>query len=265
MADERSYEYTPPEFIMTHEATASTSSGGTTGASSSLGAYTTIPDDVWKYQWNTQPTLITEGTYNVGDVPDNGITSYQQLGCVSSIDHARPSTSRAGMEEASGNFEGGATISESTMVLQEKTHYQLPESMSTVFGHTDMTETESTGLTLPVYSSSSSGDYKVASTSRTGTEEASDSSGNDARCLLLLLEAQSRRRIPMPDPGISEQCISHAWMALPSRTGATDVNGMFGMAFSHRYRPQDAYQPTEEAAFQSIMTAVPLLVLRRPY
>ncbi|XP_054920440.2 uncharacterized protein [Dermacentor andersoni] len=44
-----------------------------------------------------------------------------------------------------------------------------------------MTATESTGLTLPVYSSSSGGDYAVASTSRTGTEEASDSSRNDAR------------------------------------------------------------------------------------
>ncbi|XP_075527007.1 uncharacterized protein LOC142559270 [Dermacentor variabilis] len=24
-----------------------------------------IPDDAWKYQWNTQPTPITDGTYNV--------------------------------------------------------------------------------------------------------------------------------------------------------------------------------------------------------
>ncbi|XP_072142047.1 uncharacterized protein [Dermacentor andersoni] len=186
MAHERSYEYSPPEFSMTVEATASTSCGGTTGNSSTLGAYTTIPDDAWKYQWNTQPTPITEGTYNVEAVPDNGITSYQQLGCVSSINQARPSTSRAGMEEASANFEGGATISESTMVHQEKTQYQLAESTSTVFsplasGHTDMTETGSTGLTLPVYSSSSGGDYAVTSTSRTGTEEASDTSGNDAR------------------------------------------------------------------------------------
>nr|XP_054920442.1 zinc finger protein 658B-like isoform X3 [Dermacentor andersoni] len=180
MADERSYEYTPPEFSMTVEATARTSCGGTTGASSTLGAYTTIPDDAWKYQWNTQPTPITEGTYVEG-VPDNGITSYQQLGCVSNNNQARPSTSRAGKEKASANFEGGATISESTMVHQGNTQYQLVESTSTIFGHTDMTETESTGLTLPVYSSSSGADYAVASTSRTGTEEASDSSRNDAR------------------------------------------------------------------------------------
>ncbi|XP_070382031.1 zinc finger protein 383-like isoform X2 [Dermacentor albipictus] len=118
-------------------------------------------------------------------VPDNGNLTYQQLGCVSSIDHARPSTSRAGMEEASANFEGGATISESTMVHQGNTQHQLAESMSTVFAtlvsrHTHMTETKSTGLTLPVYSSSS-GDYAVASTSRIGTEKASDSSGNDDR------------------------------------------------------------------------------------
>ncbi|XP_070382029.1 uncharacterized protein [Dermacentor albipictus] len=180
MADERSYEYTPPEFSMTVEATASTSCGGTTRASSTLGAYTTIPDDAWQYQWNTPPTPITEVTYNVEGVPDNGITCYQQLGCDNSINQARPSTSRAGMEEASANFEGGATISESTIVHQGNTQFQLAESTSTVFGHTDMTETKSTGFALPVYSSSS-GDYAVASTSRIGTEKASDCSGNDAR------------------------------------------------------------------------------------
>ncbi|XP_072143661.1 uncharacterized protein [Dermacentor andersoni] len=164
---------------MTDEATATTSYGGTTGTSSTLGAYTTIPDDAWKYQWNTQPTPITDGTYVEG-VPDNGITSYQQLGGVSSIDHARPSTSRAGMKEALANFEGGLTISESTMVDQGNTQYQPPESTSTVFGHTDKTETGSTGLTLPV-SSSSSGDYTFASMSRTGTDEASSTPRNDAR------------------------------------------------------------------------------------
>ncbi|XP_054930671.2 uncharacterized protein [Dermacentor andersoni] len=180
MADERSYEYRPPEFGMTDEATASTSYGGTMGASSTLGAYTTIPDDAWKYQWNTQPTPITDGTY-VEAVPDNGITSYQHLGGVSSIDHARPSTSRAGMKEALANFEGGLTISESTMVHQGNTQYEPAESTSTVFGHRDKTETGSTGLTLPVCSSSSGGDYTVASMSRTGTDEASGTSGNDAR------------------------------------------------------------------------------------
>ncbi|XP_070382035.1 uncharacterized protein [Dermacentor albipictus] len=230
MADERSYEYTPPEFITTDEATASC--GSTTGASSSLGTYTTIPDDAWKYQWNTQPTPIAEGTHSVEGVPDNGNLTYQQLGCVSSIDHARPSTSRAGMEEASANFEGGATISESTMVHQEKTQYQAAESTSTVCG---MTETGCTGLALPVYSSSSSSssDYAVASTSQTGTEEASDSSGNEDRCLLLFPEAQSRRRIPMPDPRISEQRINDAWMALHSRTQATGVNAPLISGYTH--------------------------------
>ncbi|XP_054930636.2 uncharacterized protein [Dermacentor andersoni] len=133
MADERSCEYRPPEFSMTDEATASTSYGGTTGASSTLGAYTTIPDDAWKYQWNTQPTPITDVTYVEG-VADNGITTYQQLGCVSSIDHARPSKSRAGLKEASVNFEGGLIISESTMVHQGNTQYEPAESTSTVFG-----------------------------------------------------------------------------------------------------------------------------------
>nr|XP_054920177.1 zinc finger protein 8-like isoform X2 [Dermacentor andersoni] len=114
MADERSYEYTPPEFSMTDETTASTSCGGTPGASSALDAYTTIPDDAWKYPWNTQPMPITDGTYSVEGDTENGMTSYQELGCVSSIENARPSTIRAGMDAASANFEDGATNSTAT-------------------------------------------------------------------------------------------------------------------------------------------------------
>nr|XP_054930677.1 uncharacterized protein LOC129386616 [Dermacentor andersoni] len=109
MGNERSYEYTPPEFSTTDEATASTTWDGSPCASSTLGAYTTIPDDAWNYQWNTQHTPITDGTYNVDDVPDNGSTTYQQLCSTSSVDNARPSTRLAGMEEATASFENGAT------------------------------------------------------------------------------------------------------------------------------------------------------------
>ncbi|XP_070382174.1 zinc finger protein 69-like isoform X2 [Dermacentor albipictus] len=144
-----------------------------------------IPDDGWEYQGNTQPPPITDGTYNVDGVPDNGSTSYQHRGSTSRIDNARPSTSRAGMEKASGNFEDGATIPENTRVHQGSPHYQQAEGTSTVYaplvsGYPDHTET-GTGFTLPVYNSSGGGDYPVASTSHTGTEEALGTSGNDAR------------------------------------------------------------------------------------
>ncbi|XP_054930646.1 uncharacterized protein [Dermacentor andersoni] len=178
MADERSYEYTPPEFSTTDEATASTAWDGTSGASLTLDAYATIPDDAWHYQWYMQPTPITDGTYNFDSVTDNGITSYQQLGSIGSNDHVRLSTSRAGMEKVSTNFEDDATISESTRVHQGNTQYQPADSTSTAYGHTDETESASTGFTLPVYSGS--GDYAVAGTRQTGTEEASGPSGNDA-------------------------------------------------------------------------------------
>ncbi|XP_072141356.1 uncharacterized protein [Dermacentor andersoni] len=134
MADERSYEYTPPEFSMTDETTASTSCGGTPGASSALDAYTTIPDDAWKYPWNTQPMPITDGTYSVEGDTENGMTSYQELGCVSSIENARPSTIRAGMDAASANFEDGATIPETTLVDPLRRQYHPAHSTSTVCG-----------------------------------------------------------------------------------------------------------------------------------
>ncbi|XP_072141273.1 uncharacterized protein [Dermacentor andersoni] len=132
MADERSYEYTPPEFSMADETTSSTSCGGTPGASSALDAYNTIPDDAWKYPWNTQPMPITDGTYSVEGDAENGMTSYQELGCVSSIENARPSTIRAGMDAASANFEDGATIPETTLVDPLRRQYHPAHSRSTI-------------------------------------------------------------------------------------------------------------------------------------
>ncbi|XP_070382449.1 uncharacterized protein [Dermacentor albipictus] len=143
-----------------------------------------IPYDAWKYQGNTQPPPITDGAYNVDGLTDNGSTSYQHRGSISRIDNARPSTSRADMEKASGNFEDGATILENTRVHPGSTHYQQAEGTSTVYaplvsGYPDHTETGA-GFTLPVCNSSGGGDYPVASTSHTGTEEALGTSGNDA-------------------------------------------------------------------------------------
>nr|XP_054920653.1 zinc finger protein 227-like [Dermacentor andersoni] len=114
-------------------------------------------------------------------VPDNGITTYQQLGCVSRIENARPSTIRADMDGASANFEDGATIPESVRVHQENRQYQPAEDTSTTHRHTDKIETGSTRFTLPVCRSSGGGDYAVAITRQTCTEEASGTSGNDAR------------------------------------------------------------------------------------
>ncbi|XP_070382177.1 zinc finger protein 211-like [Dermacentor albipictus] len=73
-----------------------------------------ISDDAWKYQWSTQPTPITDGTYNVDGVTDNGCTSYQHLRTISSIDNASPSTSLACLEEASANSEDYATCRNAT-------------------------------------------------------------------------------------------------------------------------------------------------------
>ncbi|XP_065296837.1 zinc finger and BTB domain-containing protein 7A-like isoform X1 [Dermacentor albipictus] len=181
MADERSFGYTPPEFSMTDEATASKRCDSTPWASSTLGAHTTIPAEAWKYQWNTQAAPTTDGTYNVDGDTDNESTSYQHLGSISRIHNARPSTSHASMAEASANFEDYTTISENTRVPQGNTQYKLAEGTSTVFGHTDKTETGSISFTLPVWSSRGGGDNAVASRSQTGTEEASGASVNDAR------------------------------------------------------------------------------------
>ncbi|XP_065296838.1 uncharacterized protein [Dermacentor albipictus] len=109
MADERSFGYTPPEFSMTDEATASKRCDSTPWASSTLGAHTTIPAEAWKYQWNTQAAPTTDGTYNVDGDTDNESTSYQHLGSISRIHNARPSTSHASMAEASANFEDYTT------------------------------------------------------------------------------------------------------------------------------------------------------------
>ncbi|XP_070384832.1 uncharacterized protein [Dermacentor albipictus] len=66
-----------------------------------------LSDDAWLYQWNTQQRPITDGTYNVDGVTDNGSTSYLHLGSSNSFDHAWPSTSRTGLEQASTIVEGG--------------------------------------------------------------------------------------------------------------------------------------------------------------
>nr|XP_054920588.1 uncharacterized protein LOC126517805 [Dermacentor andersoni] len=109
MAEESSNEYTPLDLSMKNEAAPSTSRDGTQGASSTLGAYRTNADDALRYQGKTHHTPMTDETCSVDGVTDNGSTRCQHLGSIRSIDNVRPSTSRAGMEEASAKFEDSAT------------------------------------------------------------------------------------------------------------------------------------------------------------
>ncbi|XP_065292451.2 zinc finger protein 22-like [Dermacentor albipictus] len=165
MANERSYEYAPPEFSTMDDATASTSCGGTMGASSTLGAYLTIPDEAWKYQWNTQPTPITDGAYNVDDITDTSITSYQQLECVSSIDNA--STSLAGMGEASASFEDGATTCDDSFD-------DLWNAMNSGTDATDVNDDAYSGnISYPPMVSSTNADPATPTKGHAGMEKAS--------------------------------------------------------------------------------------------
>ncbi|XP_070386318.1 uncharacterized protein [Dermacentor albipictus] len=112
----------------------STSRAGMVEASPILENIASISDDAWRYQWNTQQRPITDGTYNVDGVTDNGNTGYLHLGSSTRIDHAMPSTSRTGMEQAPVITEGGARIPETTRVDQWNMQYHLADSTSTDCG-----------------------------------------------------------------------------------------------------------------------------------
>ncbi|XP_070382153.1 zinc finger protein 567-like isoform X2 [Dermacentor albipictus] len=108
----------------------------------------------------TQPTPITGGTCNVGGVTDNG--SYQHLGSTSSIDNARPSTSLAGMVEASASFEDYATCRNATGTggreLQELggVSGNVPSGRSALHGY----PMEPTGHTANIYKASGESSLK---------------------------------------------------------------------------------------------------------
>ncbi|XP_070382226.1 uncharacterized protein [Dermacentor albipictus] len=115
----------------------------------------------------------------------SGSPSLLQLGPTSSIDHKKPSTSRAGMVEVSASLQYGARNPQTTRVHQSNTQYYTTARTSTIqapiSGYAHNRETGSTSFTHPVYSSSGGGQYAVASTGHAGTEEASGILGNDAR------------------------------------------------------------------------------------
>ncbi|XP_054930645.1 uncharacterized protein [Dermacentor andersoni] len=169
MAEESSNEYTPLDLSMKDKAAPSTSFDGTQDASTTLGAYNTTSEDALHYQRNTQRPPMIYVTCNIDGVTDNGSTSCQHLGSVRSIDNARPSTSRAGMEEASANSEDGATISEDTLWYQRNTqHPPMTDETCNVASATDNGSTSCQPLV-----SINDVDNVRPSTSRAGMEKAS--------------------------------------------------------------------------------------------
>nr|XP_054920585.1 zinc finger protein 329-like [Dermacentor andersoni] len=143
-------------------------------------------------------------------VYSSGSPSQQHLGPTSSINPTKPSTSRTGMLEASESLLYGARNPQSTRVHQRNTQYHPTEGTSTVYGYAHNTETRSTDITLPAYSSTGGGNHAVASTSHAGTQEASGIPGNDARfCEAALRYQRNTQHTPMAD----ETCYVH---------GATD-------------------------------------------
>ncbi|XP_070384669.1 uncharacterized protein [Dermacentor albipictus] len=109
MAEESSNEYTPLDLSMKGKASPSTSRDGTQDASSTLNAYKTICADALRYQGYTQHMPMTDKACNVAGITHNGSSSCQHMGSIRSADKAVPSTIRAGMNEASANFEDAAT------------------------------------------------------------------------------------------------------------------------------------------------------------
>ncbi|XP_037557848.2 uncharacterized protein LOC119434876, partial [Dermacentor silvarum] len=108
MTEERNSGHTPPAFTsFGDEAIPSTSREGAAGSSSNLDNYTRIPHGTWGGHRNTQhfPANVRSATYGHTDMAENRTTSYRPPVSSSGGDDAVPSTSRAGMEEASTGLE----------------------------------------------------------------------------------------------------------------------------------------------------------------
>ncbi|XP_070382266.1 transcription factor che-1-like [Dermacentor albipictus] len=151
MAEESSNECMPLDLSMKAEATQRTSRDGTQGASSTLGAYRTISDDALRYPGNTQHTPTTNEICNVDGVAENGSTSHQRLGFIGNIDHARPSTSRAGMEEASASFEDGAMNATEAGGREQQVSCDASRKVSSRRDASHGTPHERTGGTAPMF------------------------------------------------------------------------------------------------------------------
>ncbi|XP_070382050.1 uncharacterized protein [Dermacentor albipictus] len=110
----------------------STSRAGIEKVSSTTKDIARSSDDAWRYQLNTQHTPTTDQTYNLDGVSSSGSPSHLQVGPTSSIDHTKPSTSHAGMVEASARLQYGARNPQTTWVHQRNTQYYPTEGTSPI-------------------------------------------------------------------------------------------------------------------------------------
>ncbi|XP_070382230.1 zinc finger and SCAN domain-containing protein 22-like isoform X1 [Dermacentor albipictus] len=168
--DSTSTNHAPAESSASaHHFRPSTSYAGVEKVSSTTEDTARLYEDAWRYQENTQTTAITEETCNVDGVADNGSTSYLHLEAIRSINNTRPSTSRAGMEDASASFEDGATISDDALRYPGNTqHTPTTDETCNFDGATDNGRTS-----FQTRGSIRSIDKAMPNTSRAGAEEAS--------------------------------------------------------------------------------------------
>nr|XP_054930668.1 uncharacterized protein LOC129386607 [Dermacentor andersoni] len=91
-------------------------------------------DDAWRCQRYAQRRPIADQTYSLDGVSYSGSTSHLHLGPTSGIDHKKPSTSHAGMVEASASSQYGARNPQTTQVHQRNTQYYPTAGTPTVHG-----------------------------------------------------------------------------------------------------------------------------------
>ncbi|XP_070382138.1 zinc finger protein ZFP2-like isoform X2 [Dermacentor albipictus] len=214
MTQERNGGHAPPAFNSIDEATPGTSRGGE-GASGTSDDYTTssggsndgvastrhagteaasafpendprIPDATGAGPWSAQYYQASGATtvYGTCDISCSHSTTCLPLGSTSSIDHTLPSTSCAGMMEASASLQYGASANEAIKTQKPWSSQRTPHSAAFTDhfqGHANSTGSGSTGFTLSVYSSGGGSDDSLASTSHAGMQEASGMSGNETR------------------------------------------------------------------------------------
>ncbi|XP_070382121.1 uncharacterized protein [Dermacentor albipictus] len=162
-------------------AVASTGYAGTEEASGILGNDARIPDVTGAEPWSKQyyaacgPTTVSGHTH----VSERGMTSSLHMVSSSSVNHAQPSASRAGIEEASAVPENFARIPDATGAEPWSTHYYAASGTTTVY---DVSCSRST--TCLHLESTSSIDHTLPSTSCAGMEASAslqyDASANEA-------------------------------------------------------------------------------------
>ncbi|XP_070382115.1 uncharacterized protein [Dermacentor albipictus] len=161
----------------------STSRAGMEEASAVPENFARIPDATSTEPWSTH-YYAASGTTTVYDVSCSRSTTCLPLGCTSSIDHTLPSTSCAGMMEASASLQYDASANEA--ITPQKSWSSQRKPHSALFadhfqGHANSTGSGSTGFTLSVYSSGGGSDESMSSRSHAGMQEASGMSGKETR------------------------------------------------------------------------------------